>query len=195
MRSSSTALFWTVSRLPSPSPEIRDRTGCSARNRPRGRPGPPETRGPGTKRPGVRVVGTLYGSHGPEFRCPRPWGGPWPGAGPSGIARRGVGRGSECRRGMRSSCPGRIGQGAVAALTGGARFCAECTNPAPLLASVPNRPGPGSAPSGRAGCGAEPHVWRLVAMCCWFVPALRLFPGAKRPLAEQKSRLGERSEP
>ena len=76
MRSSSTALFWTVSRLPSPSPEIRDRTGCSARNRPRGRPGAPETRGPGTKRPGGGAAGTLYGSHGPEFRCPRPWGGP-----------------------------------------------------------------------------------------------------------------------
>ena len=77
---------------------------------------------------------------------------------------KGVGRGSECRRGMRSSCPGRIGQGVVAALTGGIRFCAECTNPAPLLASVLNRPGPGSAPSGRAGCGAEPHVWRLVVV-------------------------------
>ena len=69
---------------------------------------------------------------------PPTMGGPWPGAGPSGIARWGVGRGSECRRGRRSSCPGRIGQGAVAALTGGLRFCAECPNPAALPASVPD---------------------------------------------------------
>ena len=47
---------------------------------------------------------------------------------------------------------------------------------------------------GARGVGQSPTsggVW----MRCWFVPTSRLPQGAKRPLAEQKSRLGERSEP
>ena len=44
------------------------------------------------------------------------------------------------------------------------------------------------------GVGRSPTSGGLW-LCCWFVPALRLCPGAQRPFAEQKSRLGERSEP
>ena len=86
-RSSSTASIWAGSRRPAPAPEIRERaatgirTGCAARKRPRGRPGAPETRVPGAKRP-LGPPRTPHGSHGPEFRCPRSWGDPGRGQDP-----------------------------------------------------------------------------------------------------------------